>query len=59
MPIKTSVTRYGLDGPEFKPRRENEIFLFCFPFLERPWCLLYNGYRDPFPGLERQLLTSK
>jgi len=25
--IKTSVTYYGLDGPEFETRREKEIFL--------------------------------
>jgi len=31
MLIKTPVTCYDLDGPEFKPRRGNEIFFILLP----------------------------
>ena len=45
-------TYYVLDGPEIDSRR-GEIF---HTLSDPPWgpsCILYNGYRFPFPGLKR------
>ena len=53
--IWSTATRYGLDGPGFKPQWKKRFSLLHI-LPGKPWSptsLLYNGYRSYFRGVRR------